>query len=126
MKIEIKFDRDKIMKLAQQQKSLMEKAVEETIEETSGKDQIQKGYLDSQLKVRSSYLYFSFLVERTKTKLRVYSNVVYSRIQDMGGWAGRNHASYIPPTDYFKKGVAHLKKDFMIKLRQKIKDKLKK
>ena len=48
MKIEIKFDRDKIMKMAQQQKSLMEKAVEETIEETSGKDQIQKGYLDSQ------------------------------------------------------------------------------
>lgn len=126
MKIEIKFDRDKIMKMAQQKQKLMEDAIAETIEETSGKDEIQKGYLDSQLKVRSSYLYFSFLVEKTRTKIRVYSNVVYSRIQDMGGWAGRNHASYIPPTDYFKKGVEHLKKSFMSKLKQKIKDKLKK
>jgi phage gpG-like protein len=32
----------------------------------------------------------------------VGGTVVYARIQELGGWAGRNHASYLPPRPYLK------------------------
>jgi hypothetical protein len=37
------------------------------------------------------------------TTLTISSDVVYSRIQDLGGWAGRNHASYIKPSRYWSR-----------------------
>jgi phage gpG-like protein len=30
------------------------------------------------------------------------ATTVYARIQELGGWAGRNHASYLPPRPYLK------------------------
>lgn len=32
----------------------------------------------------------------------VGGTAVYARIQELGGWAGRNHASYLPPRPYLK------------------------
>lgn len=31
---------------------------------------------------------------------RIYPSTVYARIQELGGNAGRNHASYLPPRQY--------------------------
>ena len=36
------------------------------------------------------------------------SGLVYSRIQELGGWAGRNHASYLPPRPYLKPAAEYL------------------
>jgi hypothetical protein len=36
------------------------------------------------------------------------SGLVYSRIQELGGWAGRNHASYLPPRPYLKPAAMDL------------------
>lgn len=124
MKIDIKFDRDKILRMAENKVKLMEQAVEETIQEVDGRQEIQQGYDQSNLRVISSYLYNSFKVEKARTYLKVFSNVVYSRIQDLGGWAGRNNSSYIPPTYYFTQGSKILKDKFYSKLRQKIKEKI--
>lgn len=30
---------------------------------------------------------------------------IYARIQELGGWAGRNHASYLPPRPYIAPAV---------------------
>jgi hypothetical protein len=30
------------------------------------------------------------------------ATTIYSRIQELGGWAGRDHASYLPPRPYLK------------------------
>jgi phage gpG-like protein len=30
------------------------------------------------------------------------SGLVYSRIQELGGWAGRGHRSHLPPRPYLK------------------------
>lgn len=34
-------------------------------------------------------------------RTRLGPTAVYARIQELGGWAGRNHASYLPPRPYF-------------------------
>lgn len=125
MKIEIKFNRFDLLKLAERKEKALNEAISETIEETSGKDEIQEGYLNSKLRYKSGYLYGSFRVEKTLNSIKVFSNVVYSRIQDLGGWAGRNHASYIPPTYYFTNGAKILKDKFNKLLRKKIREKVK-
>jgi hypothetical protein len=35
----------------------------------------------------------------------VTPKAVYARIQELGGWAGRNHRSYLPPRPYIAPGV---------------------
>jgi hypothetical protein len=40
--------------------------------------------------------------ERYRMRVLVGSTVVYARIQELGGWAGRGHASYLPPRPYLK------------------------
>lgn len=124
MEFKIKYEKSKFMKLAQNKMDLIKESIKETIEETSGSDQIERGYLQSDLNIRSGNLFSSFNVEKTDTKLRVYSNVIYSRIHEFGGWTGRNHASYLRPTKYFSGGVKILSDEFYLKLRQKIKEKI--
>ena len=121
MRITVKVDRDKLMKLAKDKKEQLDEAIAEAIEDTSGRAEIQQGYDESQLEIRTSQLYNSFQVEKRRLSLRVYSTIIYSRIQDLGGWAGRNHASYIPPTKYFTNGAKILKDKFMKTLKDKIK-----
>lgn len=36
-------------------------------------------------------------------------DVVYARIQDLGGYAGRNHASFIKPTNYTRISIEEVK-----------------
>lgn len=58
---------------------------------------------------RSSKLYRSFgeTVTRIKDGYRgtTFSDLVYSKIHDTGGMAGRNHATRIPKRSYFRKAV---------------------
>lgn len=37
------------------------------------------------------------------------TRVVYARIQEIGGWAGRRHRSYLPPRPYMKPAVRLVK-----------------
>jgi phage gpG-like protein len=36
------------------------------------------------------------------SRVIVGGHVVYARIHELGGWAGRDHASYLPPRPYLK------------------------
>ena len=125
MEIKFKYNQFDLLKLAQKKQDKLKEAIKETIDETSGVEEIQKGYDNSKLRYISGYLYNSFKVEKTLNSLKVYSNVVYSRIQDLGGWAGRGHASYIPPTYYFTNGAKKLRNKFNKLLRSKIREKTK-
>lgn len=35
-----------------------------------------------------------------RSSIKVGGRTVYARIQELGGWAGRNHASHLPPRPY--------------------------
>lgn len=38
--------------------------------------------------------------EAARWEARTYSGIAYARIHEVGGWTGRNHASYLPPRPY--------------------------
>jgi hypothetical protein len=40
--------------------------------------------------------------EGAQAEVTVGGTVIYARIQELGGWAGRGHASYLPPRPYLK------------------------
>lgn len=42
-------------------------------------------------------------------RLEVASDVVYARIQDLGGRTGRNYATYIPASQYVQKALDRVK-----------------
>lgn len=120
MKINVKFDTALISLIAKNNRETIDKAVAESIEELDGVKTIQESFDNSNLNNRSGILRSSFIQEKTEKTLKVYSNIIYSRIQDQGGWAGRNNTSYIPPTYYFTDGSNRLKEAFIIKLKQKL------
>ena len=69
--------------------------------------QIQVNMSNKILHKRSGDLYdswnFRVTAEKFGYQLAVGSYSVYARIHDLGGWAGRNHASRIPARRYASK-----------------------
>ncbi|WP_326829679.1 hypothetical protein OIE13_05955 [Streptosporangium sp. NBC_01810] len=42
----------------------------------------------------------AFQTGPARWEARTYSGIAYARIHEVGGWTGRNHASYLPPRPY--------------------------
>lgn len=58
------------------------------------------GHLSDKVKVFGPNLHGGFWNPRWEGA--VGSTAVYARIQELGGWAGRNHQSYLPPRPHLK------------------------
>lgn len=58
----------------------------------------------------TSHLHDSVTIERTALVdfVKVYPTAVYSRIQEIGGWAGTDRMTFIPPRPYFLNTVKEL------------------
>lgn len=58
---------------------------------------------------RTGYLhdtvYMRVLATDGGWQARVYPSTVYARIQELGGMAGRDHRSYLPPRPYVEPGL---------------------
>jgi phage gpG-like protein len=68
-------------------------------------DQIRFNLSGVILNRRTGNLWRSYKSKVTKIstdwyRLTTYSDLPYARIHDVGGWAGRNHAAYIPKRPY--------------------------
>lgn len=49
-----------------------------------------------------------FAIGRAKWEAHTASGIAYARIHEVGGWTGRNHASYLPPRPYVAPTLARL------------------
>jgi Mu-like prophage protein gpG len=58
------------------------------------------GHLADEVKVHGPRLVGG--LGRPRWEGAVGSSAVYARIQELGGWAGRNHQSYLPPRPHLK------------------------
>lgn len=58
------------------------------------------GHLSDEVKVHGPYLRGGLFNPRWEGA--VGSSAVYARIQELGGWAGRHHRSYLPPRPHLK------------------------
>jgi phage gpG-like protein len=58
----------------------------------------------------SGHLHDSVTIEETALAdyVKVYPTAVYSRIQELGGWTGTDHMTWIPPRPYFLNTVEEL------------------
>lgn len=97
--------------IKQKEKEYLE-AVGQALNEVDGVEAVKQGYNESGLRVVSGQLMASFyeknIVQKDSATKEVCSTAKYARIQDVGGFTGKNHRTYIRPKLYARNTIPKL------------------
>lgn len=99
----------------------IENAIADAIQEIDPVAILEENYHKSELKVRTGVLIGSFRRVKTANSLKLFTDVIYARIHDQGGYNGRGNKAYQKPKYYFTRASVDIREALRLKIKEKLK-----